>query len=343
MSLLATQLPFVRDQNSRGVPVLPNLPANLPFIPGNVWHVRPRFGSDVNSNGKNPQSAFKSLRRALEVAVAGQNDVVLLYGEGNLSALCTDYQSGLLSWNKDLVHLIGVNSGVSNSPRSRVAFVSTYNVATDLFALTANGCYIQGVQFWEGVAHALPTGCMTITGRCNKFKQCHIVGIGDAANDINGAYSLNLYGAIQNEFEDCVIGTYTVNDGAASGGNSQILYTATASPATCSAGNHFKRCLVYMNAHHATYHQFILAGSASLGAGGVEVYEDVQFINTGGTALTTAFTLNTAAGGIVVLAGNTRIVGAGKTIASASSSILYGPQATAYSVATACIAQQLGG
>jgi hypothetical protein len=346
MSILAPQLPFVRDQNGRGVPVLPNLPPNLPFVPGNIWHVRPRLGSDVNASGKNWQSAFKTLRRAKEVAVANQNDVVLFAGEGNASANCTDYQNGLLTWDKDLVHLIGVNSGVSNSPRSRIAFTAAYAAATDLFKVTAHGCYFQGIQFWEGVASALPTGCMTITGRLNKFKNCHIVGIGDAANDIAGAFSLNLKGAIQNEFEDCVIGTYTTSAGAASGGNSQILYTGTGSAATCSAGNRFKRCIVYMKAIHGTYHLFIVAGSASIGASGAEVYEDCLFINSGvigGSALTNAFSLHDSAGGIVVLAGNTLIVGAGHTLADATSSVLYGPQATAYSVATALLSQQLGG
>lgn len=317
------------------------LPPWLAFCAGDQWHVKPFSGSDFQNDGRSPDKPFKTLARALACAHANQNDVIFMHGEGNASAYCTDYQNGLLTWNKDMVHLIGVNSGGFASPRNRIAFQSAYNTATDLFSLTANGCYFQGIQFWEGVAHALPTGCMTVSGRLNHFSRCHIVGIGDATNDIASAYSLNMYGAIQNLFEDCVIGTYTTNQGAVTS-NSQILYTTTGNAATCSAGNIFKGCKVWMHATHITNHIFLVVPTVGIGSGGVELFEDCMFINPG-TALTNAFSISTTAGGFVVLGGKTIIVGAGHTIASATSSVLYGPQAYNYSVATAALAQALGG
>lgn len=339
MAYLKPQVPFIGNENRLGTPVYPSLPPQLAFTQGNIWHVKPYSGSDVNNSGKNPGSAFKTLANALSHAVASQNDIVLFYGEGNASALCTDYQSNLLDWNKDMVHLIGINSGVSESPRNRITMASTYNAATDVFKMSANGCFISGVQIWNGLAGStLPTGAMTVTGRLNKFKNCHIVGFGHTNQDKNGAYSINIKGGIQNEFEDCVIGSYTVPTGAAAT-NSEILYTA----ATASGhGNIFKRCRIEKNADNSTNSIFLIIPTLAIGGGGIEIFEDCQFINSG-TGLTNAFTLSTTAGGIVVLGEKSKITGAAHTIASATSSILYGPQATGYSVATAALEQALGG
>jgi len=66
----------------------------------------PYSGLDYNS-GKSPTQAVKTLKQALALATAGKNDTVHFIGGGNASAYCTDYQSALLDWNKDLVHLVG--------------------------------------------------------------------------------------------------------------------------------------------------------------------------------------------------------------------------------------------
>lgn len=263
------QLPFVSDRNGNGVPVMPYLGGSLPFVPGNIWHVRPRTGSDVNSSGRRPDSAFKTLRQALSAAVANQNDVILFYGEGNASAYCTDYQNATLNWNKDLVHLIGVNSGVTMSPRSRISLVSTYDTASNLFTLSANGCLIRGIQFFEGVAGTNPTGAVKVTGTRNRFENCHFAGVGNAANDIAGAYSLKLDGAEENEFFNCTIGLQTMAAGAAL--NADLLFDSAAK------NNKFENCLFLRQVSHASNHVLVEVADAT-GIDGLIEFLNCKFL-----------------------------------------------------------------
>ena len=269
---------------------------------GNVWFVRPATGSD-NYDGKSPKRAFATLAEALEQCVSGQNDVVYLMGEGNASALCTDYQSVLLDWNKDLVHLIGVNSGTRESPRSRIAAATTFATATPLFRVSGNGCLIQGIQVWGGVdGHNQITGAVEVTGRLNHFVRCHFAGLNGAAgeNDIANAFSLKLTGAIENVFEDCVIGNATSPIGAGAT-TSQILFS------TLAQENLFRRCSIIMEASSSTNHVFLRAPAGS----GViwNVFEDCDFVNTG-TNLTYASVVASNCGGLVRLRGATTLYGA---------------------------------
>ena len=112
-----------------GIPIMPQIPG-LPFIQGNVFHVKPSSGNNGNT-GDHPDAAFKTLSYALGKATADQNDVILLYAESNTAGSTTDYQSTTLDWNKDMVHLIGVNAGQKLSQRSRVALISTYDTASN--------------------------------------------------------------------------------------------------------------------------------------------------------------------------------------------------------------------
>src|SRR3970040_754976 len=80
----------------------------LPFT-GQAWFVKPNTGSDSYS-GKKPNRAFATLAAALAAATADNGDVVYFIAESNTAASTTDYQSEALDWNKDGVHLIGVNA-----------------------------------------------------------------------------------------------------------------------------------------------------------------------------------------------------------------------------------------
>ena len=274
---------------------------------GNVYWVRPTKGDDAN-NGQSPASAFQTLQAALNAAVSNQNDVVLLCAEGNSASLTTCYQSALLNWNKDQVHLIGLNCGPLYSQRSRIAFVAGYAAATDLFLLSANGCLIQGIEFFMGVASALPTGCMTITGQRNHLYRCHIAGFGNAANDISGAYSLQLKGAEENLIEDCTIGVDTIQVGAGTS-NAQIQFTAGA---TACTRNWFRTCRVMMDTSSATACLFIRGG----GVGNLDretVFEDCLFLNSIGSAstlLTHAMNIATGGGTVLLTGSKTGLFGA---------------------------------
>lgn len=271
---------------------------------GNIWCVRPRTGDDNANSGQTSGSAFKTLAKALAAATANQNDIVFLYSEGNTASQTTDYQSATLDWNKDLVHLIGVNDSPQLGQRSRIAFLAAYATASNLFTVSANGCLIANIEFFAGVASVLPIGCMNVTGQRNHFVNCQISGMGNAANDIAGAYSLKLTAGAENLFEGCYIGLDTVTLGAAA--NSQILL------ATAATRNIFKDCRIVTFTNHATNNNFLRAPTGSLDRW--VMFEDCQFINpvdASSTALTQAFIVASDAGGSVLLIGvRTGVIGA---------------------------------
>ncbi len=179
---------------------------------GTSFYVAPGTGPGQGSDsydGLSPTTAFRTLAMALQSAVAGRNDVVYLLSQGNVAAQTTSYQSATLNWNKNNVHLIGVNCAPFLGQRSRVAFLSTYDTASNLFTVSANGCLIQNIEFFAGVAGTTPTGCMSVTGDRNHFINCQISGVGAATNDILGAYDLTITGS-ENLFDDCYIGLDTI-------------------------------------------------------------------------------------------------------------------------------------
>jgi hypothetical protein len=269
---------------------------------GNQFFVNPRTGDDVMGQGTR-ENPYKTIAAAFSKCVANQNDTIFLCASGNAAADTTDYQTTSLLWNKDLVHLIGVNDGPIFSPRSRVAFISTYNTAAALINVSANGCGFKNIQFFAGVAGTLPLGCMLVSGSRNVFSNCHIAGMGNTANDISGAYSLSLAAAAENLFDDCTIGVDTVTLGAQS--NSQIVCSAAATR------NWFRNCRVMTYTNHATNNCFLRAPAASLDR--ELVFEDCQFINpidSGSTALTQAFVVVSNGGTVLLVGPKTSVFGA---------------------------------
>lgn len=194
---------------SMGVP-LPNI------TQGNVWFVEPISGVDSSgsADGQTPATAFKTLAYALSRATANQNDIIYLFSEGNSSAATTDYLSAGLDWNKDLVHLIGVTAQGTIGQRARIAQLSTVKTIEKLFTVSANGCMIENISVYQGVAASTATApvAVTISGQRNRFKNCQFSGNGDSvgSTDTAGARSLVLDGAAENTFDNCYIGLDTV-------------------------------------------------------------------------------------------------------------------------------------
>ncbi len=218
---------------------------------GNTYWVRPKNGNDAN-DGLSPQTAVASLSQAYNLAQPNQNDTIYLCAEGNSATFTTSRVTSASStfvWAKDLVHLIGVNDGPMVGQRSRIAFVSTFDAAVNLFTISANGCYFSNVEWFAGVAGTLPTGCLKVTGQRNRFVNCNIAGIGNDANDIADAYSLFLDGAAENVFQGCAIGLDTIARGTAA--NSEILIDSAATR------NLFDGCLIYAMLEHATNHPLV--------------------------------------------------------------------------------------
>lgn len=178
---------------------------------GNVWFVKPVSGNDGN-DGMTPQTPFATLAHALSSATAGQNDIVYLLAESNTASATTDYQSTTLDWNKDLVHLIGVNCGPLLGQRSRISNLSTAAAMAPLFKVSANGCLIANIEVFQGTPGSGTTSiAMQVSGQRNRIVNCQISGNGDltGVTDVAGTRSLKVSGS-ENIFQHCYIGLDTV-------------------------------------------------------------------------------------------------------------------------------------
>ena len=275
----------------RNTPVLPALPPWLTFSQGNFYFIKPNSGND-GSHGRDPDHAVRTVAQAHSLMTAGQNDVAFLMQESNVSATTTDYQSSVLTWSKDLCHLIGINNGISVSPRSRIAAISSWTSADPTMIVSADGCYIAGIQVWSGMDDATTLGALKVTGQRNRFERCHIAGMGVAAyNDIADAYSLLLSGSscAENEFHECTIGANIQALGAAV--NSQIL------TAGLCFSNRFYDCEVRLNAGHATNTVYLRVPTTTMQ--GQLLFKDCMFTNNGTSTLTYGAVIHASAGGKV--------------------------------------------
>ena len=201
---------FPNGITSFGVPVLP---LGGMATQGNVWFVKPYSGSDGNS-GKSPARAFKTLAQALSAATASQNDIVYLISESNTAASTFDYLSAALDWNKDMVHLIGVNAGPRIGSRAGLRNTTTVLTIEDLFTVSADNCLIANISIFQGdctSSTATSPRAMVVSGERNMIVNCQISGNGstDDSMDNAGARSLAVTGA-ENTFSNCYIGLDTV-------------------------------------------------------------------------------------------------------------------------------------
>lgn len=258
---------------------------------GKNIYVKPHTGSD-GQRGDAPVRSVKTLAKALSLATADQNDRVIFMAQSNTAAYTTDYQSTALDWNKDGVHILGVNAGNRIAQRSRIAQLSTATNVDNLFTVSADGCLIENVHVFHGVADATSKGAVLVSGSRNHFRNCHFAGIGDDTMDTAANYSLSVTGS-ENLFEDCVIGLDTIARGTAA--TYEMIMSGAATR------NIFKNCIFTTFAEAAGF-VFL-----SIGSGGIDRYamfENCTFINaTNSTAtlMTAAMTVNASAGGHVIV------------------------------------------
>ena len=223
---------------------------------GKAIYVKPNSGSDSNS-GLGMDKAVKTLTQALALATAHQNDTVYLVAENDAMATCTDWQSSVLAWNKDMVHLVGIGNTTMVGKRARIGWLSTATVSADtaLVIVSANGCNFENVAIKAELADANCLGALEVTGERNHFLNCEISGILTNTQDATGAYSLSLNGGSENTFDGCYIGADTIGRGTAS--NSEILLKGGATR------NIFRDCYVVTFAE-ANTHQFLIKGSSGI-------------------------------------------------------------------------------
>jgi len=287
-----------------GVPLLPGIPFGRASRPIFVAPGTGAGGSDGN-NGKRPNQALATLAKAVSLATADHNDTVYMLASSNTAANTTDALTTSLLWNKDGVHLIGVNAGQALSPRSRIGVAATATAASvaPLVTWSANGCYVKNIQIISELADAAAIGGMLVSGNRNHFVNCHIASCATTTQDVATQYSLKVTGS-ENLFEDCTIGIDTIARGA--GGATYEMQLASG-----ATRNIFRNCLILS-----------YAGAAGMGfldvpATGIDrfaLFENCIFANAIQSAATTMTeALHVAAGtspsGLILLR-NCTLVGA---------------------------------
>ena len=314
---------FPNGITSFGVPVLGTI-GGLPFT-GNYYFVDPVNGADGNDG--TPELPLKTLYGALAKCTAGNNDVVVLVGDGTSAgsarlstalrqSIDSTATSGTLNWNKDATHLIGVAAPTMIAQRARIApptgtyAQSTFN-SLAFINVTASGCYFANLSVFCGFS----TGAngmiaWTDSGSRNSYSNVNIYGMADSTSAAGAnSRTLKLDGGGEHTFINCVFGGDTVARSAAN---------ATVELAGGTARNIFQNCLFPFQASAATP---IGLKVAQAGMDRFAFFKNCAFINNVGstsTSLTAFATLAAASGGQVVVQ-NTMMVGIGEFGSDASS------------------------
>ncbi len=176
--------------------------------PGNFYYVNPATGSD--GNGGAPSQPVATLGRALALATPGNNDVVVLVGDG--STVGTARLSSTLTWNKDATHLVGITAPSIFNQRARIAPPTTATVNINpLIDITANGCIFDNFSIFQGIGQAATDEqLLTIEGSRNDFSNVAFGGMGAANGAARaGSYIIGLNGGAENTFTNCSIGLET--------------------------------------------------------------------------------------------------------------------------------------
>ena len=305
---------FPNGITSFGVPVLGTI-GGLPFT-GNYYFVDPVNGADGNEGSV--ELPLKTLYGALAKCTAGNNDVVVLIGDGTAAgsarlstALAQEITSsattGTLNWNKDATHLIGVCAPTAVGQRARIAPPSgTYTATTfnsDAFInVTANGCYFANISVFCGFSTGSASMiAWTDSGNRNCYSNVNIYGMADAASAAGAnARTLKLNGGGEHTFINCTLGGDTVARSAAN---------ATVEFAGGTARNTFQDCIFPFQASAAT--PLGVKVGAAAGMDRWALFKGCSFINnvaSTSTTLSALATLAASAGGLLMIQ-NSAMVG----------------------------------
>jgi len=312
---------FPNGISSFGVPVLGGV-CGIPFT-GNYYFVNPATGLDGNG-GLSPASPLKTLYQAHKQCTDGNNDVVVLIGNGQSSgsarlstalaaAVNSSATTGTLNWTKNATHLIGVGSPTMFAQRARIAPpTGTYTQATfgsgNFVVVTGNGCTFANFSIFNGFS----TGgvnqiAWTDNGNRNAYWNVSFGGMGDAASAADaGSRSLKigLAGSGENYFGHCTFGLDTVTRGAAN---------ASIELAGGTPRNVFEDCMAVMAASANSPLHILGSGASCIDRG--NTFRRSQFMNgikSGDTTINEVLSLTNASPGGLILFNSCSSVGATK-------------------------------
>lgn len=179
---------------------------------GNVYYLNPANGND-NGPGTTPATAFQTLAAGYAALASGNNDVLVLIGNGT-STGSARLAAGF-TWAKNAAHLIGVCAPSAVSQRARIApFTGAAQAAfANFFTVSGSGCLFSNLSWFHGFNAGIAAAiCVTITGSRNAFVNCDFEGMGDvtSATDAGSRCILISGGGQENFFQHCNIGLDTV-------------------------------------------------------------------------------------------------------------------------------------
>lgn len=256
----------------------------LPFTGAYFW-VNAAIGSDGNTGAAN--QPFATLGQAL-LAVSNypmsssQTNVIFLTGNINLTAT--------LAWNVNNTWLVGLGAPGGAGPASITA---TGTVFTPLVNVTATNCGFVNFQAIHGFNNASTQICWAEAAGGNYYNGVSFNGMNHAtAGAQAGSRNLTVAGAGNNEFVNCIIGGTAIV--RATGTNAGLEFLSG------TANNVFTDCISQANCTNTADLHFLAAASSITGT---VLFRDCTFINVGAGTLAVAATVNSGAGGVVLLQG----------------------------------------
>jgi hypothetical protein len=259
-------------------------------VTGNVYYVDPVNGLDVNS-GLSPKSAVQTLAAGYNLMTSGNNDVLVL--EGNGTSTGSARTSATFTWAKNACHLIGVCAPSMVSQRARIAPLATAAAFANFFVVSGNGCLFQNLSFFQGFTAGVAAEiCLTVSGQSNAFINCDIEGMGDATGATDAGSRCVLLSAGENYFGHCNIGLDTV---IRTGANATIEISSSA------ARNVFENCTFLSWSSDGLQYVLLAAAANALDRWVlIKCCEAINSVNsTGGTALAAFAHMVASCGGIL--------------------------------------------
>jgi len=303
---------FPNGITSFGVPVLSGI-AGIPFTGKRIF-CDPANGLDGRTGGS-PARAVKTLPRALELATAGKNDVIVLIGDGGTTA--TARLEETLVWSKNATHLVGVAAPSMVAQRARISTATgaTTNV-NPLVQVTAHGCAFINFSLFQGVGQASTDEQLwSEEGQRNYYGNVAFGGMGSANGAGRaGSYTMRLYGGSENLFERCYFGVDTRDRTAA---NANVRLRKNASD-VASTRNMWIDCVFAMRATQTTP-LFVDANEVGC-IDRFAWFKNCLFTNFGTSAAAAVVAHNASQGGYVIM-DNCTAVGASDWTASDTSTV----------------------
>lgn len=219
----------------------------------------------VNGSDSNPGTKWAAPLKTVEAAYALcttlKNDVVLLVGNGT-----SNLATAAITWSKDYVHLIGLNSG-GPEPRSRISSPAAL-ATTPFITWSGDGCIVRNVSFWHTTSNAAGLVNVAVSGERNTFEGCQFAG-GGGANAATGARHLTVTGS-GNTFKQCIVGLDTI---MAVNGMAGVEFLTGAMHTT------FEDCQFLVSTNGTTYAHVKVAAAA--GVGRFNLFKRCMFVNEG--------------------------------------------------------------